>query len=202
MTTSTVPFDRPENGRAVLIRGPPMSGKFDLLLRTLAETDNAILLSTGKPAAQARETFAEYGDSSTLGVVDCITGDDHREAQDGPVRYVSSPQNLTELGVKFTDLAEAFVDGDDVAVGLHSLSELLMYWEPRRVYQFIQVLLGQVRESEWGAVAVLDDAAADEQTIHTLTAPFDVLVDTRTHDGTRELRVRRRGAVETAWSEF
>lgn len=200
----SVPFDLPAEGTGLLVRGPPMTGKYDLVLRVLASADRGILISTGTAADTVLKDFESYGDEERLGIVDAATRRQRADATDTErVRHVPSPENLTALGVKFTDLAESFAGEEEyTVVALHSLSELLVYWETQRVYRFLRVLIGQAREFGWATVAVLDDAAVDQQAVHTLTEPFDAVVDTREGDEGHELRFRQRHDAEAAWTSF
>lgn len=204
---SPLPPDAPIEGSAVLVRGPAMTGKYEFALRALAAYgERSILVSTSNNAESARDQFAAYGDPAALGVVDCVTRVHDRSVEDSEyVRYASSPQNLTEVGVKFTDLIETVEAADParVAVALHSLSALLMYWDVEHVYRFLRVMLNQVQGFGWTAFAVLDDAATDEQTVNTLSQPFDAVVDTREGGETgREFRFRARGTPPTEWTAF
>jgi KaiC/GvpD/RAD55 family RecA-like ATPase len=201
-----------EPGSAVLVRGPAMSGKFEFVLRALATLgDRSILVSTTNNAESARSRFAAFADPDHLGVVDCVTRAHDQHVEDSEfVRYASSPQNLTQVGVKFTDLVETVREsdpvsaegGDAIAVGVHSLSTLLMYWEVEQVYQFVRVLLTQAQSMGWTVVVVLDDAATDEQTVNTLSQPFDAVVNTRTTDTGREFRLRTRQGGVGEWTDF
>ncbi len=94
------------------------------------------------------------------------------------------------------------MDGQDAAVGVHSLSQLLMYWEPDRIYQFTRVLLGQARSQDWPVLAVLNPTMHDEQVVHTLLDPFDTIVNTRISETDREFRVRDRTAPPSDWRSF
>lgn len=195
------------DGDAVLVRGPAMTGKFEFTLRALgALGDRAIAVSTDDDAESVADEFAAYGDAERLAVVDCVTRvHDQRVEETDLVRYASSPQNLTEVGVKFTDLVETLraQEPDRAAVGIHSLSTLLMYWPASRIYQFVRILLNQAQGCGWSVVAVLDDAATEEQTINTLAQPFDAVVETRrADDGTREFKLTARGQGPTEWIPF
>lgn len=205
--TAVSPVTSLSPGSAVLVRGPAMTGKYDLLLRVLATIgERSILVSTSNNAGSARDRFAVHGVPETLGVVDCVTRvHDRRVEEDEYVRYAASPQNLTEVGVKFTDLVETIRCDDPVcvAVGVHSLSALLMYWQAEQVYRFVRVLLNQVQALGWTAFCVLDDAAIDEQTVNTVAQPFDAIVDTRRgEEAPREYRLQVNGQQPTAWTSF
>ncbi|MBP1986133.1 DUF7504 family protein [Halolamina salifodinae] len=202
---SPLPVDALAQGRSVLIRGPAMSGKYDLLLALLgALADDAMFVSTSRQVTGARRDFAAYGDPDGLAVVDCSSRVSGQETGGGDlVRYVSSPKNLTEIGVKFTELVESFeTDGADAAVGIHSLSELLIYWDVDRVYQFLRVLLAECRDLDWPAAAVVDDDAAGEQAATTLTQPFDAVIATRADEDGRTFQYRESGSQPSDWTVF
>ncbi|MGM0605594.1 MAG: DUF7504 family protein [Halobacteriota archaeon] len=190
---------------SVVVAGPPMSGKYELLFRLLCEkADRALVISTGHDAARVRDDYESLTGSTpdSLGVVDCVTRAHQRDVSDTDLtKYVSSPKNLTAIGVKFTELTET-MQGEDVAVGVHSLSELLMYWDADRIYQFTRVLLGQTRSEGWFTGAVISSTMHEERTLHTLLDPFDAVVDTRTTDDGRECRLRNRTGSPCEWHSF
>lgn len=194
-----------QSGQSVLVSGPPMTGKYEVLLEQLtASADELLVVSTDTPADQLRRDVTAYADlrDESVGVVDCTSnGDDVARSDTDTVRYVSSPENLTQVGVQFTALTEQF-QSDDVAVGLHSLSPLLMYWDVDRVYQFLRVFLDRVRSSSWCCVAVVGSTMHDEQTLHTLYDPFDAIIETRETDGSRQLRRRGRRGPPSEWTDF
>ena len=190
---------------SIIIAGPPMSGKYELMHRIFgAQSEHALVLSTGHDADSVREDYESITDNSgdAVGVIDCVSSEQGADVTDTEfTKYVSSPKNLTDLGVKFTELADAMAD-DEPTVGLHSLSQLLMYWEADRIYQFTRVLLGQTQNEEWPTIAVINATMHDEQTIHTLLDPFDTVVDTRTEDEGREMRIRGQLSSPTPWQQF
>jgi len=206
MSVEKLPLaDRLTDTPSIIIAGPPMSGKYELMHRIFgARTDTALVLSTGHDAATVRGDYESItgNDSERVGVIDCVSREQGVDVEDTELtKYISSPKNLTDLGVKFTQLTEAMA-GETPTVGLHSLSQLLMYWEADRIYQFTRVLLGQTQNEQWPTIAVINATMHDEQTIHTLLDPFETVVDTRTADEGREMRIRGRLSSPTPWQQF
>lgn len=192
-------------GNSVLVCGPAISGKYNLLLTLLAATDGEpLLVSTSRRADRARTVFESYGDAERLAVVDCVTRVQGDEGTEGPLlRYAASPKNLTEIGVKFTDLVDTFEKRDvgSAVVGIHSLSELLMYSNVEHVFQFLRIMGAECRNLDWPLVAVVDDAAVGEEAVATLRQPFDTIVSTRiTDNGNREFAVT--SDSEPEWRPF
>jgi len=207
MEDAPLSLDSGGGGESLLIAGPPMTGKYTLMLRLLAEAgDRGILITTGDSAEQARADYADVAGVApeSVGVVDCVSRQRGGDLLDDElVRYASSPKNITDIGMKFTDLYEAFRETEgSVAVGINSLSELLMYLDPQDVYQFVRVLTRQTEDEGWTTIAVINSTMHDEQTLHTMYEPFDTVINTREEDGARELRVRNRTQAATAWTTF
>lgn len=190
---------------SIIIAGPPMSGKYELLHRLFgARGEYALLLSTGHDATDVRDDYTSItgNDGDSIAVIDCVSLEQGADVEDTEfTKYVSSPKNLTDLGVKFTQLTDTMAELEPT-VGLHSLSQLLMYWEADRIYQFTRVLLSQTGNEGWPTIAVINSTMHDEQTIHTLLDPFETVVDTRTADQGRELRIRGRLSSPTPWQQF
>lgn len=194
-------------GRSVLVAGPPMTGKYELLFRVLGgAADRGIVITTGDPAADVRASFADAAncDPADVSVIDCVSRQRGEGVDDDETtRYVSSPKNVTEIGMKFTDLFERYQDADElVGVGLHSLSELLVYLDAEDVYKFVRLITKQAESAGWLTVATINATMHEERTLHTMYDPFDTVIDTRENDGVRELRVRSGREPATAWTDF
>ncbi|VTT85231.1 hypothetical protein DM2_113 [Halorubrum sp. DM2] len=201
----TVLPDAVRGADSVLISGPPMSGKYDLFNRLLAAwSDGPVVISTGRTAEKVRGDYEELtgkaGDDVV--VIDCVTHEQGDKREDTPTtKYVASAGNLTDIGIKFTDVVESSA-GRERAVGIYSLSQLLMYWDPERIYQFTRVMTSQTSGEGWPFVGVLGSTAHDEQVVHTLHEPFDTVVETRVDDDAREFRVRDRVGQPSDWQPF
>ncbi|MFC7140590.1 hypothetical protein ACFQMA_12230 [Halosimplex aquaticum] len=99
-----------------------------------------------------------------------------RDADDPTVERVTSPQNLTRLGVRITDCLDEWGEtapDRQVSVCFQSVSTLLQYVELEQVFKFLDVLTERCRAS--GAISHyhLDPQAHDDQTIERLVGLFD-----------------------------
>lgn len=193
----------------VLVAGPAMTGKRGLMLDLLggAPDRSAVGVTTKKSAAQLKGEFGEGRDLGDwhLGLVDCVT----RQRAVGPVsdtdtvRYVSSPADLTGIGIATSGWMQDFYHDEDrrrARLGVHSLSTLLMYTGLRRVYQFVHVVAGRVESSGFSGVFTIDTVAADAETLSRLMQLFDSLVEVR--EDPRELRVRGGDFGPDEWTAF
>ena len=201
----TVLPDAVRGADSVLISGPPMSGKYDLFNKLLASwSDGPVVISTGRTAEKVRGDYEQLtgADGDDVVVIDCVTHEQGDKRDDTPAtKYVASAGNLTDIGIKFTDVVESSA-GRDRAVGIYSLSQLLMYWDPERIYRFTRVMTSQTSGEGWPFVGVVGSTAHDEQVVHTLHEPFEVVVETRVEDDEREFRVRGRVGQPSDWQPF
>lgn len=102
------------------------------------------------------------------------------------VYSVGGPDSLTEYGVALTRVFED-VDGP-ILVELDSLTALLQHATLNAVFRFVHVLSGRVDREQAVLVASIDPGAHDEQTLATMTQPFDVAVTGE--DGAHQIRRR------------
>ena len=210
LVSSDSPIGDLPRDATLVVAGPPMTGKYSLMLTILAHyTDETIVISTKNSAARVIEDFEAINDGRShgrIGVVDCVSRPDGvAESETELVKHAGSPDNLTRIGVKFTELFELFFHDDPTTttgVGIHSISQLLMHTDLKNTYQFLQVLTGQIRSANWLCVAVMD-TDVDEEQLQTLYHHFDGIVQTRVNgDGRRELRVRGLSPTTADWTPF
>jgi hypothetical protein len=179
----------------VLIVGPAFSGRRRLFHRLLAaRPGRPVLVSTRQPASRVRDAHRRTvdGDPAEPVVVDCVANAVGRAGDGGEATgYAQDPGNLTSIGTTFVDLAEDR-DEDALAVGVTTVSPLLMYASASEVFQFLYVLAQRATGEEWPVAATIDPGAHDETTVEQFVPMFDGVVETRRRDDeTREFRVQR-----------
>lgn len=147
--------------------------------------------NTGGPVDPANLGFVVVGDGVRSAAV--ATPGVGREPEElGPtVVSVSSPADLTGIGIKLGNFFEDWAgDSNDLRLCFHTLTTLLQYADLRSVYQFVHVLTGRVRTVGGLAHFHLDPAAHDERTVNTLLGLFDGVVEPDAH-GSWEVKRRR-----------
>ncbi len=205
----------PDPGTSVLIAGPPMTGKRELMYELLAGDGGAdrgtTVVTTRKGADTVRR---EYGESDPdlpadrLFVVDCVS----RQRGDGGrgtdrTRFVSHPGDLTEIGIRVTEFMRRLHTDPSVGtagVGFHTLSTTLMYADLSRVFQFLHVLTGRVSSSGFVGAFVLDTPTTGNARA-ILSGAFDALLEVREADdaeGTRQVRARGADVAPRSWTAF
>jgi KaiC/GvpD/RAD55 family RecA-like ATPase len=181
-----------EDGTNLLIAGPPMTGKYALALDFLGagvrRGEGAIVVSTKDTAGRVSDDLAASAESvvGPVGVVDAVTKHQGTTPQVAEfVRYVSSPVDLTGIGIELSELLREFYHEQDVTenrILLHSLSTLLMYSDLQTVFRFLHVFTGRVHSADALGVFVIDDSAHDTQTLSTLKQLFDGVIEVEDAD--------------------
>ncbi|WP_380676680.1 DUF7504 family protein [Salinigranum sp. GCM10025319] len=146
---------------------------------------SATVASSGSTSASAG--FPSQTDLAAEGDTVLVAPAEEGAFGDVPVYTVASPDDLTGYGVALTQVLEDY----DVPlyVDVDSLTALLQHVSVDTAFRFVHVLSGRVDREQAVLVASIDPGAHDEQTVATMTQPFDVTV-TGDEDNRR---VRRRG---------
>ena len=210
-TTGPLPVDGVEPGSTLLVVGPPMTGKRDLVLELLAEgfdEQGVAVVSTDESAADIRASLAGYagrpGEDLPLGVVDCV-GDSHGTEGLGPLdSRVSSPADLTGIGMELTNTLERlYADHSrQLRLGLLSLTTMSMYAEPEQVVRFLHAVTGRVDDANaFGLVVAHSDPMAEEH-LQRLRSFVDGAIEVREGESGTELRVRGIPGGGSEWTPF
>ncbi|MCT9097236.1 recombinase RecA [Haloarchaeobius sp. HME9146] len=207
--SDTLPVAELRPGTNVLVTGPAMSGKYDLLCGLLADGrragDAALVVTTQNDAGTVRGQIGMAdADTPPLGIVDCVSKERGVEPAEHDLnRFVSSPGEFTGIGMSSSRLLEDFARQDQqTRVALDSVSQLLMYADVKTVFRFLHILTGRISAAGAIGFATLDANAHDEQTVNTVRQLFDGMVETRTGAEGRELRIVGFGSEPTEWTGF
>ncbi|RXK51999.1 DUF7504 family protein [Halorientalis pallida] len=206
-----LPIEPVRPGTNLLVAGPPFAGTKAVALRMLAAggltEEGLVLVAADDTGTATLEAYAGVGgtfDRARMAVIEC--GSPGGDSDDGNIRTVRSPSDLTGIGIEFSSLYEGlYTEGvERVRIGLFSISTLLMYAEEfQPVYRFLHTITGRVRSADGLATCLIDPSAQDEQTISSVEQTFDGRVDVRrTDDGDYRLRVRGLPDQPDGWQEF
>lgn len=193
----TLPVEDLDPG-TYLLSGPAMSGKYDLLLSLvtegLAAGEGALVVSTNEDAVGIIEDVEDRLGRlpKDLRLVDCVS--EQQGAISLPpdqVEYVSSPADLTGIGIGVSEQLRRFAqsDVDRTRVAFYSLSTLLMYAELETVFRFLHVLTGRIDSIDGVGVFAIDPTTHEESTVNTLKQLFDGMVELRNEGNGREVRL-------------
>jgi KaiC/GvpD/RAD55 family RecA-like ATPase len=176
-------------GTNLLIAGSPLTGKRELALDILASGvdrgEGVIIVTNTDSADRFLKDFSERTayENRPVAVVDCVTRQQgvNDTVESERVRYTSSPEDMTGIGIQFSELLQEFYEGRGVErnrVLLHSLSTLLMYSDLQTVFRFLHVFTGRVQSADGLGLYTIDSTAHDEKTLNTLKQLFDGIVTT------------------------
>jgi hypothetical protein len=202
-----LPLDPIDPGTTVLVAGPKHDGARALALELLAgpEGEGAIVVTTNKRAARIADDCARYGvrvTADSAGIIDCV-GD---EEPDVPARLltVSSPSDLTGIGMRFSDLHAEFHRAGlaRVRTGLYSLSTLLTFSDLRTVSRFVHTLVSRIERTDGFGVLLLDPATHDEQAVSTIGQFCTGRIDVRAGEDGPALRASGLANQTREWRAF
>ncbi|WP_232686964.1 DUF7504 family protein [Halobacterium zhouii] len=89
------------------------------------------------------------------------------------VRTVSSPGDLTGLGIAVSECLDALPEDTTPGVCLDSLTTLLQYVDESRAFRFLQVLVNRVRAAGGSIHCHVNPDAHDEQVCGSFDSLFD-----------------------------
>lgn len=197
-----------DDGTNLLLSGPAMSGKRDLLLSLLArgeaDGDGSVIVTARDPAEEVATEYADAvgAEPRFLRIIDCVSAQSGSATNGDNTHYVSSPGDLTGMGIEFSEVARSAGDAgvDRLRVGFDSLSPLLMYVDLQRLFRFLHVFTSQIQSQGWLGVFSVDPESHDDQTINTISQLFDGVLEVRVpEDGGQEARVRGVTDTPTGW---
>lgn len=200
-------------GSSILVSGPALSGRDDVLLDVLADGirdgEGAVAVTTADDAADWIETLRETAPAAPgyrIAAVDCRSDGDRsgRELDGGAFAYsVSSPSNFTGIGIGITNCFDRLQDAGitEARVGLTSLSTMLTYTDRQRTFKFCHVVTSRLAAAGFLGVFGIDSDAHDDRAIQVIKQAFDGQIEVRNDDG-REARFRGLDAGTTEWTQL
>jgi KaiC/GvpD/RAD55 family RecA-like ATPase len=206
-----------EAGTNILILAPPMSFAEQLAyaLAKPLEGEYAITLSTNERAAEVVDYFKLSGtDKRFVGVIDAITKSSTPSIADTQrLMFVSSPTDLTGIGIKFSTMIETIFEGEfsDGEAGLfpppirfcvNSISTLLMYRKLEVLYQFLHVLTAKLKKIEGVGIYILNSESFDDRTQSLIKQLMNCVIEIKIEQNTSYLRIQGIRGVSADWQKF
>jgi len=190
------PFDdvSVDPGSNILIVGPPLSGKralaYDLLAAGTENDEGVVIVTNGDSANRLLTEFVpEISGEVPVGVVDCVTRHQGGSVENTDrIRYVASPDDMTGVGIEFSEFVEAFYGAGHQRnrVLLSSLSTLLLYSNLQTVFRFLHVFTSRVDNADAVGFYTIEAGAHGDRAMSTLTQLFDAMIRTYEDDPTLE----------------
>jgi hypothetical protein len=192
-----LPLADVDPGTNILVTGPVLGGVRDLVLRMLVRRrpDEGVVFlaadTSGPETLRAYESVGGTVDPACVGVVDCT-----EEGTDDPgnnIHSVSSPSDLTGVGIEFSSLYESLHANDarQVRTAVYTLSPFILYASTKPVYRFLHTLTGRIRAADGLGVCAIDPDTVERETFSSLAQAFDARLELRNEDS--EVAIRTQG---------
>lgn len=175
----------------------------DLLVPNRDPAPAVLFVTVTRPAESCIDSWREFSTTDPVEFRVLTLGDTSRRgtrsttvslpdtSADVTLESLSDPSDLTRLGVtlgrNLTDMSDK---GATVTVCIHSLTALLQYVSPDRLFRFLHILQQKVASLDVRAHYHLDPAAHEEQTVTVFRSLFDTVVLV-TESGDLELQSNR-----------
>jgi len=206
-----------EAGTNILILAPPMSYAEQLAYAITKPLmgEYAIVLSTNERAAEVVDAFKLAGaDKRFTGVIDAITksstpsiGDTQR------LMFVSSPTDLTGIGIKFSNMIETIFEGDfaegetglfppPIRFCVNSISTLLMYRRLEVLYQFLHVLTAKLKKIEGVGIYLINSESFDDKTLSLIKQLMNCVIEIKVEQNISSMRIQGIQGVTGEWMKF
>jgi len=206
-----------EAGTNILLLAPSMSSAEQLAYALIKPVPGefSIVLSTNERAAEVVDFFKLAGcDKRFVGVIDAITKSSTPGITDTPrLMFVSSPTDLTGIGIKFSNMIESIFEGtfSDGEAGLfpppirfcvNSISTLLMYRKLEVLYQFLHILTAKQRKIEGFALYLLNNESFDDRTLSLIKQLMNGVIEVKVDGNDNYFRVLGLKGVKADWLKF
>ncbi|MFB6192476.1 MAG: RAD55 family ATPase [Haloarculaceae archaeon] len=189
-------------GTCLLVTGPPLSGTARLSTAALvaghAAGSATVAVTTEEPGGDVRDRFERFAgpayDADRFAVVDCAGGPAGDLREDGPDQRVSSPNDLTGVGMALMRALND-LDGGDGGYRLlfDSLSTLLPYRGAETTFKFAHTVCSRLRQAGALGLFTFDGGAHDDRAVNTLRQTFDGAVELDSGEDGPRVRVRGLG---------
>jgi hypothetical protein len=198
-------MDVPDSATATLLCAPSVSSAdrhvcAELLVDGVADGVNVLHIDFVRtPRDRIRHWQQAEASPSELAILNVDTYARSSSAPAAPtdgselsavVETVQNPDNLTQFGVAFTKCLDRWEDDDrPVRVCFHSISAFLHYADLAQVFQFLNVVRGQLSKIGARGHFHIEPDAHEERTLNKLKPLFDAVVEVNV-DGELDVSVR------------
>jgi hypothetical protein len=206
-----------EAGTNILMLAPSMSSAEQLAYALIKPVvgEYSIVLSTNERAAEVVDFFKSAGcDKRFIGVIDAITKSSTPSIADTTrLMFVSSPTDLTGIGIKFSNMIEStfegtFADGETglfpppIRFCVNSISTLLMYRKLEVLYQFLHIITAKEKKIEGFAIYILNNESFDDKTLSLIKQLMNGVIEVKMDGNDTYFRVLGIKGTKSDWQKY
>mgnify|MGYP001767821234 CR=1 FL=1 len=174
-----------------------------------------IVLTTENQATDLLDYF-KSNDFNTeyIGIIDAITRSSSAQTADSQkVKYVGSPNDLTGMDIRFSQLTEEIMKGEftedpnqlfptPIRYCVLSLTSMLMFRKVDVIYQFLHVVTSKLKKMGSIGIFLINSETFDQKTVAIVKQLMNVVVEIRNDENGPALRVQGSMGVSMNWRSF
>lgn len=141
---------------------------------------HSVVITTNFPFKILRKLYEQSGvDLESVSFIDAVTRTSMGSVENipGVVRYINSPDNLTDMGIAVTEVLKEH-SGQKVCILFDSVSTMLIYLSSQNISKFIHFVTNKLRLSSISGVFLAVEKGLDPMLMTHLTTFVDTVVDT------------------------
>ena len=138
-----------------------------------------IVITTNFPYSILSKLYAESGvDLKNVMFIDTVTRHSMGNVVNVPgvVNYITSPSNLTDMGIAVTEALKAY-PGKKVCILYDSISTMLIYMSSPNISKFIHFVTNKLRLMEISGIFLAVEKGLDPMLLSQLTTFVDKVID-------------------------
>lgn len=156
------------------------SRNIELIKLLLARDHHVLVIATNRPYDVLKKNFLKTGiPMEKISIVDTVTkqalGHDH--APESNCRFVSSPADLTGIGIAITESLARLKD-KKVSLVFDSVNSMLIYLPSRNITRFIHFVTNKLRLLHFSGIFIAVEKGLDPDVLAQLTTFVDTVIDT------------------------
>ncbi|MFH0967926.1 MAG: hypothetical protein V1862_09625 [Methanobacteriota archaeon] len=204
-------------GTNVLILAPSFSNGEQVAsyLAKPKKGEYMIVLTTENQTTDLLDFFKGNGfDTNYIGIIDAITRSSSALTTDSHrVKYVGSPNDLTGMDIRFSQLTEEIMKGeftDDpnqlfptpIRYCVLSLTSMLMFRKVDVIYQFLHVVSSKLKKMGSIGIFLINSETFDQKTVAIVKQLMNVVVEIRNDEAGPALRIQGTMGISMNWRQF
>ncbi len=204
-------------GTNILVSAPAFSDG-ELVASILSRPQRGeymLVLSLENQAVELNSNFSALGfPMDHIGIIDAISkGSSGEQIETTKLKYITSPNDLTGMDIKFSQLTEDIMKGeftDDpnqmfptpIRYCVLSLTSLLMFRKVDVVYHFLHVVSSKLKKIGSIGIFLINNESFDAKTISIIKQLMNMVVEIKNDDVGNSMRIQGGFGLSMNWKHF